>query len=123
MDFYDRVVRHTWNPMWTYVGWGTDSVWPALLHYPRDRVAVIDAVCMVRRGGVLVGVWVSAEDQGELLGWGGLSNCPAFLQAHIPTEGGLGHSGKPGGIYRPGLSPYTAKQEEMIVFAVRAPPF
>ena len=31
--------------------------------------------------------------------------------------GGLGSNGKQGSLYRPGLSPYTAKQEELIVFA------
>ena len=25
---------------------GLDFVWPFLLHYPRDRIAVIDDVCM-----------------------------------------------------------------------------
>jgi hypothetical protein len=37
--------------------------------------------------------------------------------AHQPTKGGLGSSSKPESVYRPGLSPYTAKQEEMIVFS------
>lgn len=83
MDFFHRVVRRTFSKYWTYVGWGLDSVWPALLRYPKDRIAVIDAVCM----------------------------------AHTPTEGGMGTSGKVNSVYRPGLSPYTAKQEELIVFS------
>ena len=65
------------------MGWGLDSIWPALLRFPKNRIGVIDAVCM----------------------------------AHIPTEGGLGTSGKEHSIYAPGLSPYTAKQEELIVFS------
>ena len=27
-------------------GWGLDCVWPFLLGYPRDKVAVLDDVCM-----------------------------------------------------------------------------
>ncbi len=27
-------------------GWGLDFVWPFLLRYPRDRIAVVDQVCM-----------------------------------------------------------------------------
>jgi hypothetical protein len=53
------------------------------LHYPSDRIAVIDAVCIV----------------------------------HVPTQGGLGVYGKKSSVYAPGLSPYTAKQEELIVFS------
>jgi len=83
MDFFHNVVRHTFSKYWTYVGWGLDSVWPALLHYPRDRIGIIDAVCM----------------------------------GHKPSEGGLGKGGKTNSVYRPGLSPYTAKQEELIVFS------
>ena len=29
---------------------GLDFVWPFVLGYPRDRIAVIDAVCMVHPG-------------------------------------------------------------------------
>lgn len=83
MDFFNIVVRQTFSKYWTYVGWGLDSVWPALLHYPKDRIAIIDAVCM----------------------------------SHKPTEGGMGTNGKANSVYRPGLSPYTPKQEELIVFA------
>ncbi|KDD75400.1 hypothetical protein H632_c702p0, partial [Helicosporidium sp. ATCC 50920] len=32
--------------MFASVGWGLDYVWPFLLNYPRDKVAVIDEVCM-----------------------------------------------------------------------------
>ena len=46
MDFFDKVVRHAFDSRWTFVGWGLDSLIPALLHYPKDRVAVIDRVCM-----------------------------------------------------------------------------
>lgn len=28
-------------------GWGLDSLWPFLLKYPRDRLAIIDDVCMI----------------------------------------------------------------------------
>ncbi|KAH7624396.1 hypothetical protein Ndes2526B_g00590 [Nannochloris sp. 'desiccata'] len=83
MDFYHNVIRATFSKYWTYVGWGLDSVWPALLHYPKDRIAVIDAVCM----------------------------------RHVPSQGGLGTNGKKFSVYAPGLSPYTAKQEELIVFS------
>lgn len=84
MDLFHNVIRATFSKYWTYVGWGLDSVWPALLHYPKDRIAVIDAVCM----------------------------------RHVPTQGGLGNgSGKKSSVYAPGLSPYTAKQEELIVFS------
>lgn len=48
MDFFNAVVRRTLSKYWTYVGWGLDSVWPAMLHYPKDRIAIVDAVCMVR---------------------------------------------------------------------------
>ena len=27
-------------------GWGLDFVWPFLLRYPRDKIAVVDQVCM-----------------------------------------------------------------------------
>lgn len=83
MDFFHDVVRGTFSKYWTYVGWGLDSIWPALLHYPKDRIAIVDAACMV----------------------------------HKPTEGGLGNAGKAHSVYAPGLSPYTPKQEEMIVFS------
>jgi hypothetical protein len=83
MDFYHNVVRATFSKYWTYVGWGLDSIWPALLHYPRDRIAIIDAVCM----------------------------------RHKPSQGALGTNGKKSSVYAPGLSPYTAKQEELIVFS------
>lgn len=29
------------------IGWGLDSLWPFLLKYPRDRLAIIDDVCMI----------------------------------------------------------------------------
>ncbi len=83
MDFYQSVICATFSKYWTYVGWGLDSIWPALVHYPQDRIAVIDAVCM----------------------------------RHVPTQGGLGTNGKKSSVYAPGLSPYTAKQEELIVFS------
>lgn len=83
MDFFHNVVRRTFSKQYTYVGWGLDSLWPALLHFPKDRIGVVDAVCIT----------------------------------HIPTEGGLGVNGKENSVYAPGLSPYTAKQEETIVFA------
>lgn len=57
-------------------------MWPALLGYPKDRIAVIDAVCVT----------------------------------HVPTPGGLGSNGKPESVYRPGLSPFSPKDEENIVF-------
>lgn len=28
-------------------GWGLDHVWPFLMDYPRDKIAVVDAVCML----------------------------------------------------------------------------
>ena len=28
-------------------GWGLDHIWPFLMRYPRDKIAVIDAVCML----------------------------------------------------------------------------
>lgn len=36
--------------------------------------------------------------------------------SHEQSEGGLGASKKEGSVYRPGLSPFTPKQEEKIVF-------
>lgn len=42
-----------------------------------------------------------------------------YMQTHVPSEGGLGAGIKPNSIYRPGLSPYSAKQEELIVFSGR----
>ena len=35
---------------------------------------------------------------------------PVDMQTHAPSAGGLGSGSKQGSIYRPGLSPYTAKQ-------------
>lgn len=29
-------------------GYGLDLVWPALLKYPEDKIAVVDQICMVR---------------------------------------------------------------------------
>ena len=86
MDFFTDVVRHTMSAERTWVGWGLDSVWPALLHYPKDRVAVIDTACML----------------------------------HPPSEGVLGSvvdDTDESSVYRPGLSPITAKQEEVVTFA------
>lgn len=29
-----------------YTGWALDFIWPFLLKFPRDKVAIVDAVCM-----------------------------------------------------------------------------
>jgi hypothetical protein len=46
--------QHAWQPdtLQTvhpppWAGWGLDWVWPYLLRYPRDSIAVIDEICMV----------------------------------------------------------------------------
>ncbi|PSC68261.1 Sorbitol dehydrogenase [Micractinium conductrix] len=40
MNFFDSFIRPSlYN---AYVGWGLDFVWPFLLRYPKDRIAVID---------------------------------------------------------------------------------
>ena len=45
-SFFDNVVRHTLGL--SYLGWGLDTLLPALLHFPPDQVAVVDKICMVR---------------------------------------------------------------------------
>ncbi|KAL4422957.1 hypothetical protein ABPG75_009154 [Micractinium tetrahymenae] len=47
-DFFQAVVRSTMGQSWT--GWGLDTIWPFLLGYPPDGLAVVDAVCMVHAG-------------------------------------------------------------------------
>ncbi|KAL6776593.1 hypothetical protein ACKKBG_A21770 [Auxenochlorella protothecoides x Auxenochlorella symbiontica] len=44
MEMFDRMVRPTLFD--AYFGWGLDWLWPALLSYPPDKVAVIDEVCV-----------------------------------------------------------------------------
>lgn len=44
MELFDRMVRPTLFD--AYFGWGLDWLWPALLSYPPDKVAVIDEVCV-----------------------------------------------------------------------------
>ncbi|GAB4815444.1 hypothetical protein N2152v2_002490 [Parachlorella kessleri] len=44
-DFFQHVVRYTLEG--TYTGYGLDFAWPALLHWPRNKVAVVDDICMV----------------------------------------------------------------------------
>ncbi|KAL4430961.1 hypothetical protein ABPG75_006217 [Micractinium tetrahymenae] len=44
MEFFQNFVRPSLHD--AYTGWGLDFVWPFLLQYPRDRVAVIDDACM-----------------------------------------------------------------------------
>ncbi len=39
-------------------GWGLDFVWPFLLDFPHDKVAVVDAICFAHTG--------SAEKTGPL---------------------------------------------------------
>ncbi|KAL6776590.1 hypothetical protein ACKKBG_A21765 [Auxenochlorella protothecoides x Auxenochlorella symbiontica] len=44
MDFFDELVRLTlYN---AHYGWGLDWIWPDLLGYPSDKIAVIDEVCL-----------------------------------------------------------------------------
>ena len=88
MRFYEDVVHQgTFPEHWTWVGWGLDSIWPAILHYPRRKIGLIDAVSMTH-----------------------LQPNPALGN---PLESS---KIKQNSIYAPGLSPYTAKQEESIVF-------
>lgn len=47
--FYDQFVVPTLFD--AYTGWGLDFVWPFLLKYPRNRIAVIDDVCMIHPAG------------------------------------------------------------------------
>ena len=44
--FFDEVVRNTLGDE-VHTGWGMDYVWPYLLGWTRDSVAVIDGVCML----------------------------------------------------------------------------
>ncbi|GAB4813835.1 hypothetical protein N2152v2_000881 [Parachlorella kessleri] len=45
MDYFHNVFRHLINA--SHLGWGLDWIMPAQLLYPRDKIAVVDAVCMV----------------------------------------------------------------------------
>lgn len=40
----DTLIRDTLTE--AYTGWSLDFVWPFLLKYPRDKVAIVDAVCI-----------------------------------------------------------------------------
>jgi hypothetical protein len=42
--FLDTAVRKTIGE--AYTGWGLDFVWPFLLNFPRNKVAIVDAVCV-----------------------------------------------------------------------------
>eukprot|EP00887_Chlorella_sp_A99_P005466 scaffold1.g5466.t1 len=44
MGMFDGFIRPTLHD--AYVGWGLDFVWPFLLKYPKDKIAVIDQVCV-----------------------------------------------------------------------------
>jgi hypothetical protein len=115
------VVRHTFNKYYTYVGWGLDSVWPALLHFPKDRVAVIDRVCMVSRAPCCVHACVRGVHFGLAGGWRACTRYEEahlhWLQAHPPSPVLGAALNKSDSVYRPGLSPYSPKQEEHITFA------
>ena len=41
---FNTTVRQTLGE--AYTGWGLDFVWPFLLRYPRDSIAIVDAVCV-----------------------------------------------------------------------------
>lgn len=44
MAFFDGFIRPSlYN---AFFGWGLDFVWPFLLHYPLDKIAVVDEVCI-----------------------------------------------------------------------------
>ena len=43
-DFFNKEVNYTLAEAWT--GFGLDSAWPVLLGHPKNKIAVIDAVCM-----------------------------------------------------------------------------
>jgi hypothetical protein len=43
-DFFNKKVNYTLQH--AFSGFGLDSVWPSLLGYPKDKIAIIDAVCM-----------------------------------------------------------------------------
>lgn len=45
MDYFQNFIRPSLHN--AHVGWGLDFIWPYLLHYPRDKIAVIDQVCMM----------------------------------------------------------------------------
>ncbi|KFM26396.1 hypothetical protein F751_4889 [Auxenochlorella protothecoides] len=51
--FYDEFIVPTLYD--AYTGWGLDFVWPFLLKYPKNRIAVIDEVCMVHPSKKLSG--------------------------------------------------------------------
>lgn len=48
MEFFDEMVRPTLYR--AYYGWMLDYIWPWLLGYPTDRIAVVDTVCMFHPG-------------------------------------------------------------------------
>lgn len=43
-DFLNTGVRSTIGE--AYTGWGLDLVWPFLLKFPWDKVAIVDGVCI-----------------------------------------------------------------------------
>lgn len=46
--FFDSIVRSTLEE--AYTGWGLDFVWPYLAGWPTNKIAVVDAVCMLHGG-------------------------------------------------------------------------
>lgn len=42
--FLNTTVRETLTE--AYTGWGLDFVWPFLLKFPRDKIAIVDSVCL-----------------------------------------------------------------------------
>lgn len=53
LDFFQAVVRPTLTRSFT--GWGLDTIWPYLLRYSKDQIAVVNAICMEHRGNAGVG--------------------------------------------------------------------
>lgn len=72
MELFDRMVRPTLFD--AYFGWALDWVWPALLSYPPDKVAVIDVACVYhpqvdRKDSALykLGEWAGGGTAGGLI--------------------------------------------------------
>ncbi|KAL4439390.1 hypothetical protein ABPG77_008719 [Micractinium sp. CCAP 211/92] len=59
-SFFQAVVRPTL--VHSFTGWGLDTIWPYLLGFPRDRIGVVDAVCMTHNGTAGKGLQASSSE-------------------------------------------------------------
>lgn len=113
--------------------WGLDFVWPYLMHYPRDKIGVIDEVCVFHpptsraKGNTLYHVGeLPAGHHGILDGAAQARVCVRGGDRVAPVAFGIGPGQLPARPPSPppsllswgsgAVAPYSAKQEEQVRF-------